>query len=469
MKFNPSFLSKILVIVTLALSPSLDLHSQVSAEDVKRSLILACNEVSLGENSKSFKEFSKACKGGDCVKAAEEHLTYQANKDLVKEIHKFCNASFLESIDLNKSSSEVAKDLLAKIKAKGKIKTFLDKPGKNRRVKVEKVLIKWLDEFTPSPTPTPSNPSTSKGNSNTKDAWPLDDPNGPADEATEEDGSVEEGDKKSGGNFVFILIILLLLGAIGLLAFLYYKLNMEKEALEQSSKRLRDESAQFNAEQYKLKRLLSERERQLRTLMEEGDYKISPPEEVETEDSMSEPAPEEPTEESSAPPMAEPEVTSDHTVDVTINQEEANHEEVEPETPSTEESDAAHHDEPEENPGHVSYPPNVEGQRSVLFFSAPNAQGEFPSSTMMRDYSPEAVIRVFLRSENADYGEFQVVTNPTSQRQLLANWEHTLAHFAVPVNPEHPEPRSIELERPGGIRESEGVWKVVRKAKVRFM
>ena len=71
--------------------------------------------------------------------------------------------------------------------------------------------------------------------------------------------------------------------------------------------------------------------------------------------------------------MAEPEVASDHNMDVTSNQEEAIHEEVEPETPSTEESDAAHHEEPEENPGHVSYPPNVEGQRSVLFFSAPNA------------------------------------------------------------------------------------------------
>ena len=35
------------------------------------------------------------------------------------------------------------------------------------------------------------------------------------------------------------------------------------------------------------------------------------------------------------------------------------------------------------------------------------------------------------------------------------NWEHTLAHFAVPVNPDHPEPRSIELERAGGIRESQ--------------
>ena len=123
----------------------------------------------------------------------------------------------------------------------------------------------------------------------------------------------------------------------------------------------------------------------------------------------------------------------------------------------------------DDNPGHVSYPPNIEGQRSVVFFSAPNAQGEFPSSAMMRDYSPEAVIRVFLRDEEADYGEFQIVTNPTSQRNLLANWEHTLAHFAVPVNPEHPEPRSIELERAGGIRESQGVWKVVRKAKVRFM
>ena len=68
-------------------------------------------------------------------------------------------------------------------------------------------------------------------------------------------------EKKSGSNLVFIIIILLLLGVIGLLAFLYYKLNLEKEDFEQSTKRLRDESAQFNAEQYKLKRLLSERER----------------------------------------------------------------------------------------------------------------------------------------------------------------------------------------------------------------
>lgn len=471
MKFNPSFLSKILIILTLALSPSLDLHSQVSAEDVKRSLILACNEVSLGETDKNWQAFSKACKDGDCVQAAQKHITFKANKDLVKDIDQFCNPSFLEGIDLNASSSKVAKDLLAKIKAKGKIKTFLDKPGKKRRVKVEEKLIKWLDEFTPLPTPTSSNSSASNGNGDPNDAFPLNDTNGPADEdADAEEGSATEGDKKSGGNFVFILIILLLLGAIGLLAFLYYKLNMEKEALEQSSKRLRDESAQFNAEQYKLKRLLSERERQLRALMEDQESTEIPS--VEAEDINTS---EENTEEKKSPPVEpemtvhETEVTEDEDTNASHQQEEEKDEEVESETTSTEEPNPTNPAEPQDNPGHVSYPPNVEGQRSVLFFSAPNAQGEFPSSAIMRDYSPEAVIRVFLRNENADYGEFQVVTNPTSQRHLLANWEHTLAHFAVPVNPEHPEPRSIELERAGGIRESEGVWKVVRKAKVRFM
>ena len=177
MKFNPSFLSKILIILTLAFSPSLDLHSQVSAEDVKRSLMLACNEVSLKKDYNSkFEAFSKACKDGDCVKAAKEHLTsLPSNIKLVKEIDQFCNASFLEGIELNASSSEVAKKLVDKINKQKKIQWFINK--NNRSASVQEKLKVWLDEFTPSPTPTPSNPSTSKGNSNTKDAWPLDDPN----------------------------------------------------------------------------------------------------------------------------------------------------------------------------------------------------------------------------------------------------------------------------------------------------
>ena len=73
-----------------------------------------------------------------------------------------------------------------------------------------------------------------------------------------------------------------------MLAFLYYKLNLEKEDLEQSTKRLRDESAQFNAEQYKLKRLLSERERQLRTLMEEEKEVQKPEMEVATQETPEE-------------------------------------------------------------------------------------------------------------------------------------------------------------------------------------
>ena len=471
MKFNTSIFSKILVILILALSPALNLHSQVTVEDVTRSLIIACNEVSLGEKNE-LKAFRQDCKDGDCVKAAQKHLTgYSKNIQLVKEIDRFCDETFLKSIDLNAPSSDVAKKLVDKINKQKKIQWFINKNG--RSASVQDKLKAWLDKFTPKqkPASTPSNtsinPNQSSGND---DTWPNNIESVPGDSVIEEDKEVEEVEQKSGGNFVFILIIVLLLGAIGLLAFLYYKLNMEKEALEQSSKRLRDESAQFNAEQYKLKRLLSERERQLRALMEDQESTELPS--VEAEDINT---PEENTEVKSSPPVEpemavhETEVTEEEDTNPSPQQVEKKHEEVESETTSSEESNSANPVEPQDNPGHVSYPPNVEGQRSVLFFSAPNAQGEFPSSAIMRDYSPEAVIRVFLRNENADYGEFQVVTNPTSQRHLLANWEHTLAHFAVPVNPEHPEPRSIELERAGGIRESEGVWKVVRKAKVRFM
>ena len=62
-------------------------------------------------------------------------------------------------------------------------------------------------------------------------------------------------------NLVFIIIILLT-RCNWSARLSVSQLNLKKD-LEQSTKRLRDESAQFNAEQYKLKRLLSEREREL--------------------------------------------------------------------------------------------------------------------------------------------------------------------------------------------------------------
>ena len=78
----------------------------------------------------------------------------------------------------------------------------------------------------------------------------LNDPNGPADEATEEEGSAEEGDKR-GRNFVYPYNSSAF-GSNRPTSLPLLQVKYGKEALEQSSKRLRDESAQFNAEQYKL-------------------------------------------------------------------------------------------------------------------------------------------------------------------------------------------------------------------------
>ncbi|OUW75824.1 MAG: hypothetical protein CBD74_13915 [Saprospirales bacterium TMED214] len=367
--------------------------------------------------------------------------------------------------NLDLDAQQLAEAIMTELYVEGKLKVFLDR-NPTRKEMVAADLQGWLEIFINSrkqeatdledPVDWPDTEETQSSNeipANTQRNQSSQDDN--EDIRGEDDGEVVE-EEKSGSNLVFIIIILLLLGVIGLLAFLYYKLNLEKEDLEQSTKRLRDESAQFNAEQYKLKRLLSERERELRSLMENQQITQIPK------------AVNEEVVEKKNPDQSNDNPDQEVTGEIPFNQIENTQVFNEEENQETKKEEVTKRPE-DDNPGHVSYPPNIEGQRSVVFFSAPNAQGEFPSSAMMRDYSPEAVIRVFLRDEEADYGEFQIVTNPTSQRNLLANWEHTLAHFAVPVNPEHPEPRSIELERAGGIRESQGVWKVVRKAKVRFM
>tara|TARA_Y100000385_G_C13090874_1_gene638709 strand:+ start:1424 stop:2626 length:1203 start_codon:yes stop_codon:yes gene_type:complete len=399
---------------------------------------------------------------GDCKKddlVANINSLPSANQTLTLKIMDLTTAA---NLDLD--AQQLAEALMMELYVDGKLKDFLDRNPTRKEI-VAAELQGWLEIFINTRDREAADiidhdwPDTEENQSS--DEIPTNTQNNQNNEAYNDDvrgedtGKVET-EEKSGSNLVFIIIILLLLGVIGLLAFLYYKLNLEKEDLEQSTKRLRDESAQFNAEQYKLKRLLSERERELRSLMESQQRAQIP-----------EPLNEEVVEKKN-PDQNNDNIAQGVTGEIPFNQVEDTQVFNQEETQETKIEETAKRPE-EDNPGHVSYPSNIEGERSVVFFSAPNAQGEFPSSAMMRDYSPEAVIRVFLRDEEADYGEFQIVTNPTSQRNLLTNWEHTLAHFAVPVNPEHPEPRSIELERAGGIRESQGVWKVVRKAKVRFM
>ena len=452
----PTILSSLLLLT----SSFSNLYGQITRDDVTTCIILSCNQVSLSQAGRDeiFNTFSEPCERGDCTQddlQARINNLPSANQSLTLQIMDLPTTA---NLDLD--AQQLAETLMTELYDEGKIKTFLDKNAERKEF-VAAELQGWLDIFINARKPEvvdiaevvdfpeiEENSSTNDFPSNTQTE------NG-ENEVRGENTGEKVTDKKSDSNLVFIIIILLLLGVIGLLAFLYYKLNLEKEDLEQSTKRLRDESAQFNAEQYKLKRLLSERERQLRTLMEEEKEVQKPEMEVATQET-----PEELSIDNTAPESREAKIPFD--------QEEGPQTDFQEKQPEQHKEEATKRPE-DENPGHVSYPANVEGQRSVVFFSAPNAQGEFPSSSMMRDYSPEAVIRVFLRDEEADYGEFQIVTNPTSQRNLLANWEHTLAHFAVPVNPDHPEPRSIELERAGGIRESQGTWKVVRKAKVRFM
>ncbi|MGB1051255.1 MAG: hypothetical protein ACPGYF_04775 [Chitinophagales bacterium] len=458
----------ILTSLILSAAPTSELYSQITRDDVTICVMLSCNQVSLRQAQRDdvFNSFSEPCDMGDCKQddlMANINGLPSANQSLTLQIMDLTTEA---NLDLD--AQQLAEAIMTELYVEGKLKTFLDR-NPTRKEMVAADLQGWLEIFINSrkreatdvedPVDWPDTeeiqssdeiPANTQNNQNNQSSQDDNE-----DVRGEDDGEVVE-EEKSGSNLVFIIIILLLLGVIGLLAFLYYKLNLEKEDLEQSTKRLRDESAQFNAEQYKLKRLLSERERELRSLMENQQITQIPK-------AVNEEVVEEKNSDQSNDNAAQ-EVTGE----IPFNQAEDTQVFNEEENQETKKETAAKRPE-DDNPGHVSYPPNIEGQRSVVFFSAPNAQGEFPSSAMMRDYSPEAVIRVFLRDEEADYGEFQIVTNPTSQRNLLANWEHTLAHFAVPVNPEHPEPRSIELERAGGIRESQGVWKVVRKAKVRFM
>ena len=461
MKIRKYILWTILTSLILSTAPTAKLYSQITRDDVTTCIILSCNQVSLRQAQRDnvFNSFSEPCDMGDCKQddlMANIDGLPSANQSLTLQIIDLTTTA---NIDLD--AQQLAEALMTELYVDGKLKAFLDR-NPNRKEIVAAELQGWLDVFINARKPEvvdiaeivdfpeiEENSSTNSSPSNTQTE------NG-ENEIRGENGEEQVTEEKSGSNLVFIIIILLLLGVIGLLAFLYYKLNLEKEDLEQSTKRLRDESAQFNAEQYKLKRLLSERERELRSLMENQQITQIPK------------AVNEEVVEKKNPDQSNDNTAQEVTGEISFNQVEDTQVFNEEENQETKKEEATKRPE-DDNPGHVSYPPNIEGQRSVVFFSAPNAQGEFPSSAMMTDYSPEAVIRVFLRDEEADYGEFQIVTNPTSQRNLLANWEHTLAHFAVPVNPEHPEPRSIELERAGGIRESQGVWKVVRKAKVRFM
>lgn len=465
MKIRKYILWTILACLILSAAPTAKLYSQITRDDVTTCIMLSCNQVSLRQAQRDdvFNSFSEPCEMGDCKQddlVANINSLPSANQSLTLQI-----IDLTTSANLDLDAQQLAEALMTELYVEGKLKGFLDK-NPNRKEMVAAELQGWLEIFINSrkreatdivdPVDWPDteeNLSSDEIPANTQNNQSSQDNN---DDVRGVDGGEVVEEEKSGSNLVFIIIILLLLSVIGLLAYLYYKLNLEKEDLEQSTKRLRDESAQFNAEQYKLKRLLSERERELRSLMES---------QQKTQTSV---AVNEEVMEKNNPGQSDITTTQEVPGEIPFNQVEdtqvvnqEEHQEIKREEATKRPED--------ENPGHVSYPPNIEGQRSVVFFSAPNAQGEFPSSAMMRDYSPEAVIRVFLRDEEADYGEFQIVTNPTSQRNLLANWEHTLAHFAVPVNPEHPEPRSIELERAGGIRESQGVWKVVRKAKVRFM
>ena len=468
MKIRKYILWTILTSLILSTAPTSKVYSQITRDDVTTCIMLSCNQVSLmqAQRDNVFNSFSEPCDMGDCKQddlMANIETLPSANQSLTLQI-----IDLTTTANLDLDAQQLAEALMTELYVEGKLKEFLDK-NPTRKEMVAAELQGWLEIFVNTrkrettdlvdrvdwpdtegiqssddiPANTQNNQNNQSGQDDNKDIRGEDTGEGVAEE-------------KSGSNLVFIIIILLLLGVIGLLAFLYYKLNLEKEDLEQSTKRLRDESAQFNAEQYKLKRLLSERERELRSLMENQQITQIPK------------AVNEEVVEKKNPDQSNDNTAQGATGEIPFNQVEDTQVFNEEENQETKKEEAANRPE-DDNPGHVSYPPNIEGQRSVVFFSAPNAQGEFLSSAMMRDYSPEAVIRVFLRDEEADYGEFQIVTNPTSQRNLLANWEHTLAHFAVPVNPEHPEPRSIELERTGGIRESQGVWKVVRKAKVRFM
>ena len=451
----------ILTSLILSAAPTSKLYSQITMDDVTTCLMLSCNEVSLSQAGRdgNFATFSEPCEMGECNQDDLENNINSLplrNQNLTLQIMELTTTA---NLDLD--AQQLSEALISELYVEGKLKSFLDKNAERKEM-VETELQKWLEIFINAKKRQVVEEITeivdfpdqeqilSPDNSSTNNQANQDN----NDEVRGENTRVKE-EEKNGGNLVFIIIILLLLGVIGLLAFLYYKLNLEKEELEQSTKRLRDESAQFNAEQYKLKRLLSERERELRTLME-TQQNVQTPEPIVEDEVLEE------------KDQGNENTSKEGTNEIPFDQvEETQGFSQEDNKEALKEKEAERPE--DDNPGHVSYPPNIEGQRSVVFFSAPNAQGEFPSSAMMRDYSPEAVIRVFLRDEEADYGEFQIVTNPTSQRNLLANWEHTLAHFAVPVNPEHPEPRSIELERAGGIRESQGVWKVVRKAKVRFM
>ena len=462
MKIRKYILWTILTSLILSAAPTTELYSQITRDDVTTCIILGCNQVSLSQAGKDnvFNIFSEACDNGDCNQGDLETKINglpSANQTLTLKIMDLTTTA---NLDLD--AQQLAEALIVELYVDGKLKAFLDRNPTRKEI-VAAELQGWLEIFIntrkreAADTANPVDwPDTEENQSS--DEIPVNTQNnqssqGENDDIRGEDTGEEVKEEKSGSNLVFIIIILLLLGVIGLLAFLYYKLNLEKEDLEQSTKRLRDESAQFNAEQYKLKRLLSERERELRSLME-SQQRTEIPEPVVEGDLEKKDKSNENT-------------SQEVTGEIPFNQANDKQEFKEEENQEIKKEEAKRPE--DDNPGHVSYPPNIEGQSSVVFFSAPNAQGEFPHSAMMRDYSPDAVIRVFLRDEEADYGEFQIVTNPTSQRNLLTNWEHTLAHFAVPVNPEHPEPRSIELERAGGIRESQGVWKVVRKAKVRFM
>ena len=468
MKIRKFILWTILTSLILSAAPTAKLYSQITRDDVTTCIILSCNQVSLRQARRDdvFNSFSESCDMGNCKQddlVANINNLPSKNQALTLQI-----IDLITTANLDLDAQQLAEALMTELYVEGKLKEFLD-VNPNRKEMVVAELQGWLEIFINTRKreatdivdsidwpDTEENQSSEEIPANTQNNQNNQSGQKDNDDVRGDDTGEEGGEEKSSSNIVFIIIILLLLGVIGLLAFLYYKLNLEKEDLEQSTKRLRDESAQFNAEQYKLKRLLSERERELRSLMENQQR-------TQTQESFVE----EEVENKNADQRSD-NTAQEVTGEIPFNQVKDTQEFDQDKNQETNKEEAAKRPE-DENPGHVSYPPNIEGQRSVVFFSAPNAQGEFPSSTMMRDYSPEAVIRVFLRDEEADYGEFQIVTNPTSQRNLLANWEHTLAHFAVPVNPEHPEPRSIELERAGGIRESQGVWKVVRKAKVRFM
>ena len=242
--------------------------------------MLSCNQVSLRQAQRDdvFNSFSEPCDMGDCKQddlMANINGLPSANQSLTLQIMDLTTEA---NLDLD--AQQLAEAIMTELYVEGKLKTFLDR-NPTRKEMVAADLQGWLEIFINSrkreatdiedPVDWPDTeeiqssdeiPANTQNNQNNQSSQDDDE-----DVRGEDNGEIVE-EEKSGSNLVFIIIILLLLGVIGLLAFLYYKLNLEKEDLEQSTKRLRDESAQFNAEQYKLKRLLSERERELRSLME---------------------------------------------------------------------------------------------------------------------------------------------------------------------------------------------------------